>query len=170
MTKKFRVYISEHCSFSKIIEAKNEEEARDKGFEDFTELNISRRVDENLLEDIKKDLLETCEINKNINWDNQETAPSEECLLFIDNLNRYIPKYQNPNTEWQEIKKSIVSKLEDFSSSENPNVFFNDLGITIENLFSNCCWDFEDGEGTTVFDVEEYKENEKHWLDDEEVK
>ena len=93
--------------------------------------------DENLLEDIKKDLLETCEINKNINWDDQETAPSEECLLFIDNLNRYIPKYQNPNTEWQEIKKDIVSKLEDFSSSENPNVFFNDLGITIENLFSN---------------------------------
>jgi len=72
MTKKFRVYISEHCSFSKIIEAKNEEEARDKGFEDFTEDNSS--------------------------------------------------------------------------------------------------WDFEDGEGTTVFDVEEYKENEKHWLDDEEVK
>ena len=72
MTKKFRVYISEHCSFSKIIEAKNEEEARDKGFEDFTEDNSS--------------------------------------------------------------------------------------------------WDFEGGEGTTVFDVEEYKENEKHWLDDEEVK
>lgn len=94
-------------------------------------------MDENLLEDIKKDLIETCEINKNINWDDQETAPSEECLLFIDNLNRYIPKYQNPNTRWQEIKKDIVSKLEDFSSSENPNVFFNDLGITIENLFSN---------------------------------
>ena len=98
---------------------------------------IEERKEENLLEDIKKDLLETCEINKNINWDDQETAPSEECLLFIDNLNRYIPKYQNPNTEWQEIKKDIVSKLEDFSSSENPNVFFNDLGITIENLFSN---------------------------------
>lgn len=100
-------------------------------------LSINIILEENLLEDIKKDLLETCEINKNINWDDQETAPSEECLLFIDNLNRYIPKYQNPNTEWQEIKKDIVSKLEDFSSSENPNVFFNDLGITIENLFSN---------------------------------
>jgi len=77
MTKKFRVYISEHCSFSKIIEAKNEEEARDKGFIDF----------------------------------NMEDSMS--------------------------LKSS---------------------------------WDFEDGEGTTVFDVEEYKENEKHWLDDEEVK
>lgn len=111
----------------KELEIKNEKEL-------FEHLNIK---EENLLEDIKKDLLETCEINKNINWDDQETAPSEECLLFIDNLNRYIPKYQNPNTEWQEIKKDIVSKLEDFSSSENPNVFFNDLGITIENLFSN---------------------------------
>lgn len=159
---RYRVHISERASYSKVFNAKNEKEAQEIASNNFYDCECSdrhgwefvdregvkvfdtekvvceetNRVDENLLEDIKKDLLETCEINKNINWDDQETAPSEECLLFIDNLNRYIPKYQNPNTEWQEIKKDIVSKLEDFSSSENPNVFFNDLGITIENLFS----------------------------------